>query len=97
MLNHETPRLRRSRCAYRHIQPTQRDHEELLAVIKDLYNYSMYLPFSLIFFELRCFIVNPKNGRAAGMISEGDIRQCRTANAEVFDSAIIYDRDFHYN
>lgn len=41
-------------------------------------------------------VVNPKNGKAAGMISKGtyDIVQ---ANAAVLDSAIIYDRDFHYN
>jgi ribonucleoside-diphosphate reductase subunit M1 len=41
-------------------------------------------------------VVNPKNSKAAGMISKEtyDIVQ---ANAAVLDSAIIYDRDFHYN
>lgn len=43
-----------------------------------------------------CFIVNPKNGRAAGMISK-EIYEIVQKNAEVLDSAIIYDRDFSYN
>ncbi|KEP51375.1 ribonucleoside-diphosphate reductase, alpha subunit [Rhizoctonia solani 123E] len=40
--------------------------------------------------------VNPKNGRPAGMISKEtyDIVQ---ENAAAFDSAMIYERDFHYN
>ncbi|KAH7885403.1 ribonucleotide reductase [Phlebopus sp. FC_14] len=40
--------------------------------------------------------VNPKNGRAAGMISKEtyDVVQ---KHAAVLDSAIIYDRDFNYN
>ncbi|OJT15182.1 Ribonucleoside-diphosphate reductase large chain [Trametes pubescens] len=40
--------------------------------------------------------VNPKNGRAAGMISK-EIYETVQKNAEVLDSAIIYDRDFSYN
>jgi ribonucleoside-diphosphate reductase subunit M1 len=40
--------------------------------------------------------VNPKNGKPAGMIAK-DIYDIVQANAAVLDSAIIYDRDFHYN
>ncbi|GHJ89226.1 hypothetical protein NliqN6_5628 [Naganishia liquefaciens] len=40
--------------------------------------------------------VNPKNGRAAPMISE-ETYQAVMDNREVLDSAIIYDRDFAYN
>jgi ribonucleoside-diphosphate reductase subunit M1 len=42
------------------------------------------------------FAVNPKNGRAAGMISK-DTYEVVCANAETLDSAIIYNRDFNYN
>jgi ribonucleoside-diphosphate reductase subunit M1 len=42
------------------------------------------------------FVVNPKNGKAAGMISK-ETHDIVQANAAVLDSAIIYDRDFHYN
>ena len=42
------------------------------------------------------FEVNPKNGKPAGMISE-ETYQIVQKNAEVLDSAIIYDRDFNYN
>jgi hypothetical protein len=41
-------------------------------------------------------LVNPKNGRAAPMISE-ETYQAVMDNREVLDSAIIYDRDFAYN
>ena len=41
-------------------------------------------------------LVNPKNGKAAGMISK-EIYDIVTANAEKLDSAIIYNRDFSYN
>lgn len=40
--------------------------------------------------------VNPKNGKPAGMISK-EVYEIVMANAELFDSTIIYDRDFHYN
>ncbi|KAF8157859.1 ribonucleotide reductase alpha subunit [Crassisporium funariophilum] len=40
--------------------------------------------------------VNPKNGRAAGMISQETYEIIRD-NAETLDSAIIYNRDFNYN
>ncbi|KAF8869593.1 ribonucleotide reductase alpha subunit [Gymnopilus junonius] len=40
--------------------------------------------------------VNPKNGRPAGMISQETYEVVRD-NAEVLDSAIIYNRDFAYN
>ncbi|KDQ09906.1 hypothetical protein BOTBODRAFT_36721 [Botryobasidium botryosum FD-172 SS1] len=40
--------------------------------------------------------VNPKNGRPSGMISTETYELIRE-NAAVLDSAIIYDRDFHYN
>jgi ribonucleoside-diphosphate reductase subunit M1 len=47
-------------------------------------------------YKLTRYIVNPKNGKAAGMISKAtyDVVQ---ANAQALDSAIIYDRDFNYN
>lgn len=40
--------------------------------------------------------MNPKNGRAAGMISK-EVYDIVMANKERLDSAIIYDRDFNYN
>ncbi|CDO77157.1 hypothetical protein BN946_scf184657.g32 [Trametes cinnabarina] len=40
--------------------------------------------------------VNPKNGKPAGMISK-ETYEVVMKNAEVLDSAIIYDRDFNYN
>lgn len=40
--------------------------------------------------------VNPKNGKAAGMISDDTYRVIKE-NAEALDSAIIYNRDFNYN
>jgi len=55
--------------------------------------------FSFLFFSAglsRKLAVNPKNGKAAGMISK-ETYEVVQANAAVLDSAIIYDRDFHYN
>ncbi|KAF8221134.1 ribonucleotide reductase alpha subunit [Tricholoma matsutake] len=40
--------------------------------------------------------VNPKNGRPAGMISK-ETYEIVCENAELLDSAIIYNRDFNYN
>lgn len=40
-------------------------------------------------------IVNPKNGKSAGMIAK-ETYDVVCDNAEVLDSAIIYERDFHY-
>ena len=40
--------------------------------------------------------VNPKNGKPSGMISDGTYKIIKE-NAEVLDSAIIYNRDFNYN
>ncbi|KAG8857363.1 ribonucleoside reductase large subunit Cdc22 [Serendipita sp. 411] len=40
--------------------------------------------------------VNPKNGKPAGLISK-DTWETVMANAQLLDSTIIYDRDFHYN
>ncbi|PIL22427.1 hypothetical protein GSI_15115 [Ganoderma sinense ZZ0214-1] len=40
--------------------------------------------------------VDPKNGKPAGLISKETFEVVQ-ANAEVLDSAIIYDRDFNYN
>ncbi|KAI0052737.1 ribonucleotide reductase alpha subunit [Auriscalpium vulgare] len=40
--------------------------------------------------------VNPKTGRPAGMIAEETYKHIM-ANAQVYDSAIIYERDFQYN
>ena len=42
------------------------------------------------------FLVNPKNGKPAGMIST-ETYEVVQKNAQVLDSAIIYDRDFNYN
>lgn len=41
-------------------------------------------------------IVNPKTGKAAGMISD-ETYKFVSENAERLDSAIIYERDFNYN
>ena len=40
--------------------------------------------------------VNPKNDKPAGMISK-ETYECVMDNAELLDSSIIYERDFHYN
>ncbi|GAB1520938.1 ribonucleotide-diphosphate reductase subunit rnr1 [Rhizoctonia solani] len=40
--------------------------------------------------------VNPKNGRPAGMISK-ETYEIVQENAAALDSAMIYERDFHYN
>jgi ribonucleoside-diphosphate reductase subunit M1 len=40
--------------------------------------------------------VNPKNGKAAGMISK-DVYETVMAHKDSLDSAIIYNRDFSYN
>ena len=40
--------------------------------------------------------INPKNGKPAGMISQ-ETYDCVMDNAELLDSSIIYERDFHYN
>ena len=40
--------------------------------------------------------VNPKNGKPAAMISK-ETYECVMDNAELLDSSIIYERDFHYN
>jgi ribonucleoside-diphosphate reductase subunit M1 len=40
--------------------------------------------------------INPKNGKPAGMISQ-ETYECVMDNAELLDSSIIYERDFHYN
>ena len=49
----------------------------------------------LIVILLFC-LVNPKNGKAASMISKETYGVVRD-NAEALDSAIIYNRDFNYN
>ena len=49
----------------------------------------------LILISLFCS-VNPKNGKAASMISKETYEVVRD-NAEALDSAIIYNRDFSYN
>lgn len=41
-------------------------------------------------------VVNPKNGRAAPMISQ-QTYEAIMENKDLLDSAIIYDRDFQYN
>jgi hypothetical protein len=47
-------------------------------------------------FRLISFIVNPKNGRPASLISQETYETVRD-NAELLDSTIIYNRDFNYN
>lgn len=42
------------------------------------------------------FIVNPKTGRSASLISK-ETYDVVISNAETLDSAIIYERDFQYN
>lgn len=42
------------------------------------------------------YAVNPKNGKPSGMIAK-EMYEIVRENAETLDSAIIYDRDFHYN
>ncbi|KAI0648155.1 ribonucleotide reductase alpha subunit [Trametes meyenii] len=51
--------------------------------------------FSSVISDLYNYI-NPKNGKAAGMISK-ETYEVVMKNAEILDSAIIYDRDFNYN
>jgi len=64
-------------------------------VIKDLYEYGQYLLVVLRF--LMDFVaVNPKNGSPASVISQETYEIVRD-NADVFDSTIIYNRDFSYN
>jgi len=66
-------------------------------VVKDLYEYGKV-------FNCRdwsssdggFYSVNPKNGKAASMISKETYEIVRD-NAETLDSAIIYNRDFSYN
>jgi ribonucleoside-diphosphate reductase subunit M1 len=42
------------------------------------------------------FLVNPKTGRSACMISK-ETYDVVMSNAETLDSAVIYERDFQYN
>ncbi|KAG9086778.1 ribonucleoside reductase large subunit Cdc22 [Ceratobasidium sp. 370] len=51
--------------------------------------------FSAVIADLHNY-VNPKNGRPAGMISK-EIYEIVQENAALLDSAMIYERDFHYN
>lgn len=41
-------------------------------------------------------LVNPKNGRPAGMISDETYAIVKEHSAAL-DSAVVYARDFHYN
>ena len=64
-------------------------------VITDLYNYGA-LPLPLLSsLKSNPHPVNPKNGKPAGMISE-QMYQTVREHAELLDSAIVYERDFHY-
>ena len=66
-------------------------------VVKDLYEYgevSNYPNWSSS--DGGFYLVNPKNGKAASMISKETYEIVRD-NAETLDSAIIYNRDFSYN
>ena len=65
-------------------------------VIKDLHDYGALDGSCTLLVDVNdTLIVNPKNGRAAGMISKTTY-DVVMANAEALDSAVIYDRDFHY-
>lgn len=66
------------------------------SVIKDLYEYGWYFHFISVLTLSHDSSVNPKNGRAASMISQ-DTYDVVMANAERLDSAVIYSRDFSYN
>ena len=65
------------------------------AVISDLYHYGES-PLTSWKLRLNGCPVNPKNGKPAGMIST-ETYEVVQKNAQVLDSAIIYDRDFNYN
>ena len=65
-------------------------------VIKDLYEYGMSFPGAARDWDLIRLVVNPKTGKAAGLISK-ETYDVVMANASVLDSAIIYERDFQYN
>lgn len=66
-------------------------------VMSDLYHYGGPLELCAMVYDTEhCLIVNPKNGRPSGMISK-DVYEIIQENAELLDSAIIYERDFHYN
>ena len=54
------------------------------------------IPHSKSLFTSGFSYVNPKNGKPAGMIGKGTY-DVVMENAELLDSSIIYDRDFHYN
>ena len=90
--------------ATRYDQKTMRRCWELLdmtsrsfsAVINDLYNYSELIFHMTIGMDFDVWPVNPKNKKPAGMISK-ETYEIVMKNAEVLDSAIIYDRDFNYN
>ncbi|QRW06794.1 ribonucleoside-diphosphate reductase subunit M1 [Ceratobasidium sp. AG-Ba] len=51
--------------------------------------------FSAVIADLHNY-VNPKNGRPAGMISQ-ETFEIVQENSALLDSAMIYERDFHYN
>ena len=63
-------------------------------VISDLYNYGTFACFT-VKIASKHPSVNPKNGKPAGMISK-ETYGIVMDNATTLDSAIIYDRDFHY-
>jgi len=66
-------------------------------VIEDLYNYSKLLFLPLYPHDTDSYIVvNPKNQKAAGMISK-QTYETVMKHRETLDSAIIYNRDFNYN
>lgn len=65
-------------------------------VISDLYHYGAADIFRISLPQLIiALLVNPKNGKSAGMIAK-ETYDVVCDNAEVLDSAIIYERDFHY-
>jgi len=65
-------------------------------VIEDLYNYSACFISNTLYGSNAFLSVNPKNNKPSGLISK-ETYEVVIANRERLDSAIIYNRDFHYN
>lgn len=65
-------------------------------VIRDLYSYGLCSLEGLFCNAWSAFLVNPKTGRSACMISK-ETYDVVMSNAETLDSAVIYERDFQYN
>ena len=83
-------------CSHRDFEPPQGNQKEFFPSYQgSLRIWWGVLPCQSIVVSLFC-PVNPKNGKAASMISK-EIYEVVRDNAETLDSAIIYNRDFSYN